>query len=271
MESFRLFALASATNDLSGVPQLLARLPQPTVFAGQTHRVGPQQAHFREAGAECGTHLLKGKQAESGMEKFLTDRLSFAMFYITVLSSKPPPTPCAHQNQRTSSVKIGHCLRSSAKRSNAPSLNSSSSSVYSIPFFSSPPPFGFFCPLSVQNRTRWKRHNPEGYLEARGASPPHLQRTPANERSICDVHRLHGGGGTRIHLFHWPASDLYTLGEGLAEDAAAHSDTRRKSNNLKTAWIRNRWIFLGGLIEETVFTARASAGLIHWQCSVRGC
>lgn len=40
-----------ATNDLSGVPQLLARLPQPTVLAGQTHRVGPQRAHFRQAGA----------------------------------------------------------------------------------------------------------------------------------------------------------------------------------------------------------------------------
>lgn len=80
-----------ATNDLSGVPQLLARLPQPTVLAGQTHRVGPQRAHFRQAGAECGAHLLKGKQAESGMEEFLTARLFFAMFYITVLSSKPPP------------------------------------------------------------------------------------------------------------------------------------------------------------------------------------
>lgn len=55
---FRLYASASAANDLGGVPQLLARLPQPTVLAGQTHQVGPQQADFREAGAECVAHTF---------------------------------------------------------------------------------------------------------------------------------------------------------------------------------------------------------------------
>lgn len=48
------------------------------------------------------------------------------------------------------------------------------------------------------------------------------------------------GGRHRIRLFNWPASDLYASERvggwgGLVEDAAAHSDTGRKSNNLKTA------------------------------------
>lgn len=136
---FRLYAWASAANDLGAVPQLLARLPQPTVLAGQTHQVGPQ-AHFGEAGAECGAHPLKGKQAESGMVEFLTGRVSFGMFSITVLSSKLPPPPPT-QNQRTSSVKIGHRSRSSAIRDDArhrSSLNPSSSPVYLISFL-------FFC------------------------------------------------------------------------------------------------------------------------------
>lgn len=211
---FRLYASASATNDLGGVPQLLARLPQLTVLAGQTHRVGPQQAHFREAGAECGAHLLKGKQAESGMEEFLTGRLFFAMFYITVLAPHHPAhTLLTHQNQCTS-VKIGHHSCSSAECS-------SSSPVYLIPFF---PPSSFLrllSPQSEQSRTKWKRHNPERYFR---------------------------GGRHRIRLFNWPASDLYASERvggwgGLVEDAAAHSDTGRKSNNLKTAWMKNRWIF----------------------------
>lgn len=116
------------------------------------------------------------------------------MFSITVLSSDAH-TPT--RNQRTSSVKIGHRSRSSAKRDHArnrSSLNLSSFPVYLISFFFLLPSPACLFSQSVQNRAKWKRHNPEGYLEEWGASLAHSLRTPSHEKSICDLQHFHGGG-----------------------------------------------------------------------------